>query len=151
MPIHVEIVSQEAPVFEEKEADIVLIPGVEGMMGVLPNHAPVLTQLGFGELIVRKGNAEEIFAIYGGVVEIRPDKIVVLADMAESAFALNSEAAEQARANAEQRLAEGVPPDQRREAALSLRRANLELRLSRKLKQRSHVLRILSEDEDNGR
>jgi F-type H+-transporting ATPase subunit epsilon len=151
MPIHVEIVSQEKKVFEETAADIVLIPGAEGVMGVLPNHAPVLTQLGFGELVVRKGNAEEIFAIYGGVVEIRPDKIVVLADMVESAFALNSEAAEQARANAEKRLAEGVPPDQRREATLSLRRANLELRLSRKLKQRSQVLRIISEDEDNAR
>ena len=148
MPIHVELVSQERRVFEEPEADMVLIPGSEGMMGVLPNHAPVLTTLGFGELVVRKGNAEEIFAIYGGVVEIRPDKVIVLADMASSAFALNAEAAEAARVRAEQMLAEGVPPEKQREATLALRRATLELQLSRKIKQRSQVLRIVSEDDE---
>ena len=148
MPIHVELVSQERRGFEEPGADMVLIPGSEGMMGVLPNHAPVLTTLGFGELVVRKGNAEEIFAIYGGVVEIRPDKVIVLADMASSAFALNAEAAEAARVRAEQMLAEGVPPEQQREATLALRRATLELQLSRKIKQRSQVLRIVSEDDE---
>ena len=148
MPIHVEIVSQEKLVFEEPAADMVLIPGSEGMMGVLPNHAPVLTTLGFGELVVRKNNAEEIFAIYGGVVEIRPDKVIVLADMAESAFALNAEAAAAARASAEKLLAEGVPPEQRRAATLALRRANLEMQLSRKIKQRSQVLRIIDDDDE---
>lgn len=147
MPLHVEIVSQEKLVFEEPAADMVLIPGSEGMMGVLPNHAPVLTTLGFGELVVRKSNAEEIFAIYGGVVEIRPDKVIVLADMAESAFSLNVEAAAAARSNAEKLLAEGVPPEQQRAATLALRRANLEMQLSRKIKQRSQVLRIIQDDE----
>ena len=150
MPIHVEIVSQEKLVFEEAAADMVLIPGSEGMMGVLPNHAPVLTTLGFGELVVRKNNAEEIFAIYGGVVEIRPDKVIVLADMAESAFALNVDAAAAARASAEKLLAEGVPPEQQRAATLALRRANLEMQLSRKIKQRSQVLRIIQDDENEG-
>lgn len=150
MPIHVEIVSQEKLVFEEPAADMVIIPGSEGMMGVLPNHAPVLTTLGFGELVVRKKDAEEIFAIYGGVVEIRPDKVIVLADMAQSAFALNAEAAASARARAEQLLAEGVPPERQRAATLALRRANLEMQLSRKIKQRSQVLRIIQDDEEQG-
>jgi F-type H+-transporting ATPase subunit epsilon len=148
MPIHVEIVSQEKLVFEEPAADMVIIPGSEGMMGVLPNHAPVLTTLGFGELVVRKKDAEEIFAIYGGVVEIRPDKVIVLADMAQSAFALNAEAAASARARAEQLLAEGVPPERQRAATLALRRANLEMQLSRKIKQRSQVLRIIQDDDE---
>jgi len=148
MPIHVEIVSQEKLVFEEPAADMVLIPGSEGMMGVLPNHAPVLTTLDFGELVVRKKGAEEIFAIYGGVVEIRPDKVIVLADMAQSAFSLNTEAAASARARAEQLLAEGVPPERQRAATLALRRANLEMQLSRKIKQRSQVLRIIQDDEE---
>jgi F-type H+-transporting ATPase subunit epsilon len=150
MPIHVEIVSQEKLVFEEPAADMVLIPGSEGMMGVLPNHAPVLTTLGFGELVVRKKDAEEIFAIYGGVVEIRPDKVIVLADMVQSAFSLNAEAAASARARAEQLLAEGVPPERQRAATLALRRANLEMQLSRKIKQRSQVLRIIQDDEEQG-
>ena len=147
MPIHVEIVSQERKVFEEPEADMVLIPGTEGMMGVLPHHAPVLTTLQFGELIVRKGKAEESFAIFGGVVDIRPDKVVILADMAESSHHLNREAAEAARARAEKLLREGVPPDQRHEATLALRRADLELKISRKMKQNS-ILRIIQDDDE---
>lgn len=148
MPIHVEIVSQERMVFEEPEADMVLIPGTEGVMGVLPHHAPVLTTLQFGELIVRKGKAEESFAIYGGVVDIRPDKVIVLADLAKSSHKLNREAAEAARARAEELLREGVPPEQRREAILALRRADLELKISRKMTQRAPILRIIQDDDE---
>ena len=149
MPIHVELVTQEEKVFEEKEADIVIVPAVEGEMGVLPRHAPVLTTLGFGELIIRKGNAEERFAIFGGVVDVRPDKVVVLADLAESAFDLELEAIESARESARQMLAEGVPEEANRQAALVLRRADLELKIARKLQSRSSpVMRILDEDEE---
>jgi F-type H+-transporting ATPase subunit epsilon len=147
MPIHVELVTQERKVFEEPEADIVVIPGSEGEMGVLPHHAPVLTTMGFGELVVRKGNREERFAIYGGVVDIRPDKVVVLADLAESAFALDLDRIEAARDMAQQMLEQGVPPEQNREAALALRRAELGLRIQRKLQGRGPVMRII-EDED---
>lgn len=146
MPIQVEIVSQERIVFTEPAADMVLIPASEGVMGVLPRHAPVLTTLGVGELVVRKGQAEEIFAVVGGVVDVRPDKIIILADIAESAFALNVAAAEQARADAEKLLREGIPPDQQQEATVALRRASLELKLSRKLQQRAPVLRIVDEN-----
>lgn len=148
MPIHVEVVSQERKVFEEPEADMVLVPGSEGEMGVLPHHAPVLTTMGFGELVVRKGNAEERFAIYGGVVDIRPDKVVVLADLAQSSFDLDLAAAEAARERANDLLAKGLPPDERRGAVLELRRANLELRVVRKIRGRSPVMRIITEDED---
>jgi len=72
MTIHVEVITQEGRLFEEQAADMVIVPGSEGEMGVLPHHAPVLTTMGFGELRVRKGNAEESFVIYGGVVDIRP-------------------------------------------------------------------------------
>ena len=147
MPIQVEVVSQERKVFEEPEADMVLVPGSEGEMGVLPHHAPVLTTLGFGELVVRKGSAEERFAIYGGVVDIRPDKVVVLADLAQSTFNLDAEAAEAARQRAHELMARGVPEEQRRAATLELRRANLELRLVRNMRNRSPVMRILDEEE----
>lgn len=148
MPIQVEVVSQERKVFEEPEADMVLVPGSEGEMGVLPHHAPVLTTLGFGELVVRKGGAEERFAIYGGVVDIRPDKVVVLADLAESTFNLDAEAAEAARQRAQELMSRGVPEEQRRAATLELRRANLELRLVRNMRNRSPVMRILDEEEE---
>jgi len=149
MPIHVELVTQERKVFEETEADIVIVPAQEGEMGVLPHHAPVLTTLAFGEMIVRKGNAEERFAIYGGVVDVRPDKVVVLADLAESSFNIDLEKAEQARRSAQEMVEEGVPTDPNRDAVLELRRAELAAKVSRRVQGRGGAgLRILSEDED---
>jgi F-type H+-transporting ATPase subunit epsilon len=148
MPLHVEIVTQERKVFEEREADMVIVPGSEGEMGVLPHHAPVLTTMGYGELVVRKGNKEERFVIYGGVVDIRPDKVVVLAYLAESSFALDEEKIEAARSRAAKMMAEGVPETENRTAALELRRAELALKVKNKLKSRSaSILRIVSEDE----
>ncbi len=148
MPIHVEIVTQERKVFEEREADMVIVPGSEGEMGVLPHHAPVLTTMGYGELIVRKGNKEERFVIYGGVVDIRPDKVVALAYLAESSFALDEEKIEAARSRAAKMMAEGVPEAENRTAALELRRAELALKVKNKLKSRSaSILRIVSEDD----
>ena len=149
MPIHVEVVTQEQKVFDEPEADIVIVPGAEGEMGVLPNHAPVLTTLGFGELVVRKGQAEERFAIYGGVVDIRPDKVVVLADLAESSFALDLQAIEAARERADAMLEGGVPTEENREAAVALRRAELGLRIHRKIQNRGPVMRILDDEDDD--
>ena len=147
MTIHVEVVTQERKVFEELEADIVVLPGSEGEMGVLPRHAPLLTTMGFGELIVRKGLAEERFAIYGGVVDVRPDKVVVLADLAESSFNLDIRAIEEARESAARMLQEGVPQDQNREAQLALRRAELGARIHRRIQGRGSALRILDQDE----
>ncbi|MDE0610251.1 MAG: ATP synthase F1 subunit epsilon [Anaerolineaceae bacterium] len=147
MTIHVEVVTQERKVFEEPEADIVVLPGSEGEMGVLPRHAPLLTTMGYGELIVRKGPAEERFAIYGGVVDVRPDKVVVLADLAESSFNLDIRAIEEARESAARMLQEGVPEDQNREAQLALRRAELGARIHRRIQGRGSVLRILDQDE----
>lgn len=150
MPLHVEIVTQEKKVFEEREADMVLVPGSEGEMGVLPHHAPVLTTMGFGELVVRKGNKEERFVIYGGVVDIRPDKVVALAYLAESSFALDEQKIEAARQSAAKMMAEGVPEAENRVAALELRRAELALRIKNKLKSRSaSILRIVSEEDND--
>ena len=146
MPIHIELVTQEKKVFEEAEADIVIVPAVEGEMGVLPNHAPVLTTLIFGELVVRKGVAEERFAVYGGVVDVRPDKVVVLADLAESSYALDLEMAQEARERARQLLDAGLPGADNREAELALRRANLAVRISLKVRSRGSMLRILDEE-----
>lgn len=148
MPLHVEVVTQERRVFEEPQADMVIIPAAEGEMGILPRHAPILTTLGFGELVIRKGGAEERFAIYGGVVDVRPNKVVVLADLAESSFSIDSAAAEAARERAAQMMRSGLPPEQNREAALALRRAELAIKISRKVAGRSsQVMRIIRDEE----
>ncbi len=148
MPIHVELVTQERSIFDEPSADIVMVPAVEGEMGVLPNHAPVLTTLTYGELVVRKGAAEERFAIYGGVVDVRPDKVVVLADLAESSFALDLEKAQTARDQARQALEAAPSEAENREALMALRRANLAVRISQRIRSRGSALRILEEDSD---
>jgi F-type H+-transporting ATPase subunit epsilon len=148
MPIHVEIVTPEQKIFEEPNADIVVIPGSEGEMGILPHHAPVLTTLGFGELIIRKKGAEERFAVYGGIADIRPDKVVILADLAESAFELELEQVEAARERAAKMLSEGLPPEQNREAALALRRADIALRIKHKMQSRGPVMRIVEEETE---
>ncbi|MDZ4769706.1 MAG: ATP synthase F1 subunit epsilon [Chloroflexota bacterium] len=148
MPIAVDIVTQEKIVFSEPAADMVLIPAAEGQMGVLPNHAPLLTTLGFGELVIRKGRSEERFAIYGGVVDVRPDKVVVLADLAESSFDIDEVAMEAARASAEKMMREGVPGEQNRDAAAALRRAELALRLVRRVRTSGGTqMRIVEDDE----
>lgn len=145
--IHVELVTQERKVFEDKMIDMVLVPGAEGEMGILPNHAPVLTTMSFGELVIKKGDAEERYAIFGGVVDVRPDKVVVLADLAESSFAIDAEKAREARERARQMVAEGVPGEENRGAVLELRRAELQLKVSNKMSNRGSVLRIVDQDE----
>lgn len=147
MPIHVELVTQERKVFEDVAVDKIVIPGAEGEMGVLPGHAAVLTTMTFGELIITKGNAEERFAIYGGVVDIRPNKVVVLADLAESSFGIDADRAREARERARQMMQEGVPEEQNRQAILELRRAELQLKLSNKVSNRGSIMRIVDQDE----
>jgi F-type H+-transporting ATPase subunit epsilon len=128
MPIRCEIVSQDRMVFQG-DADIVVLPGTEGEMGILPNHAPLLTTLKIGIIKVRSEGKEEIFTVAGGVAEVQPDIVTVLADSAENVEEIDVARAEAARKRAEAALAKSVPPDSdaylRVEAALH--KSNLRL------------------------
>ncbi|NOZ00173.1 MAG: ATP synthase F1 subunit epsilon [Chloroflexi bacterium] len=128
MPIRCEIVSQDREVFSG-DVDIVVLPGVAGEMGILPNHAPLLTTLNFGVIKVRRGEDEEIFTVAGGVAEVQPDVITILADAAENVEDIDLARAEAARQRAEEMLEEGPPPDMDRYLAIeaALRRSNLRL------------------------
>lgn len=149
MPIHVEVVSQERKLFDEPAADMVIVPGVEGILGILPNHTPLLTTMNFGELRIKKGNAEESFIIYGGVVEVRPDKVVVLADAADFSANVNLAEVEAARERARQILAEGPPPEMQSLYVAELRRAELAINVARKTKSRAGTVRIISQMDDD--
>jgi len=120
----------------EGDADIVVVPGVGGEMGVLPNHAPLLSTLKFGILKVRNKDEEQVFTIAGGVIEIQPDLITVLADSAENVAEIDVARAEDARKRAEDILKEGPPQDTdaflKLEAAL--RRSNLRLEAVRRFR-----------------
>lgn len=150
MPFHIELVTQERKVFEDTACDSVNLPGAEGEMGILQGHAAILTTLNFGEVIIRKGDAEERYAVYGGVVDIRPDKVVILADLADSSFDIDAERAQEARDRAQKLMEEGIPGEENRNAVLELRRAELQLKVSNKMSNRSPVMRIIDqEDRDN--
>jgi F-type H+-transporting ATPase subunit epsilon len=106
MPLQLEIVTPERQVFSDT-VDSVQVPGSEGELGVLPNHAPLVSTLGVGELRFRKGGVEESFAIVGGFLQVRPDKVVVLAETADMASEIDLEKAQEARREAERALESG--------------------------------------------
>ncbi len=128
MPITCEIISQDRQVFSG-EVDMVVAPGADGVMGILPHHVSLLSTLKVGELKVRRGADEEVFAVSGGLIEVRPDRIVVLADAAERADEIDVARAEEARRRAEAKLA--ATPATNSEAYLTamaaLRRSSLRL------------------------
>ena len=117
-----DIVTAERAVYSG-EVDMVVAPGVEGQLGILPHHAPLMTMLQPGELRIKKGGEEVSLAISGGFLEVRPDKVVVLADAAERAEEIDLARAEEARRRAEQRLAS-------RETAVDVALIEAELRRS---------------------
>ena len=133
MPIRCEIVSQDRTVFED-DVDIVVLPGMDGEMGILPHHAPLLTTLKYGLIKVRMKDKEQIFTVAGGVAEVQPDIITVLADAAENVAEIDEERAEAARRRAEEMLEKGIPDDTDRYLAIeaALRRSNLRLEAVRR-------------------
>ena len=106
MPLLLEIVTPERQVFSD-QVDSVVVPGSLGELGVLPHHAPLVSTLGVGELRIRKGGSEEFFAIVGGFLQVRPDKVVVMAETADIASEIDVAKAEEARREAERALESG--------------------------------------------
>jgi F-type H+-transporting ATPase subunit epsilon len=137
MPLKVEIITQERQVFSD-EVDMVMARGVDGEMGILPQHAPLVTALDFGEVRVRRGNVEESFAVGGGVMQVAHNRVIILADSAEQAAEIDLARAEEARRRAEKMVAEGAPADPAALAALeaAIRRANLRVKVGTKRKPR---------------
>lgn len=136
MPIRCEIVSQDRLVYQG-DVDIVVLPGTDGEMGILPHHAPLLTTLKFGLIRVRKGGEEEVFTVAGGVAEIQPAIVTVLADAAENVAEIDVARAEAARQRAETLLAQGLPKDTDAflKAEAALRKSNLRLDAARRFRK----------------
>ena len=134
--IRLDIVTAEREVYAG-DVDVVIAPGVEGQLGILPHHAPLMTTLQAGELRVRKGGEEVSLAISGGFIEVRPDRVVVLADTAERAEEIDIARAEEAKQRARERLSEKqvAGADEARVEA-SLRRALIRLKVAEKRRKR---------------
>ena len=136
MTIRCEIVSQDRTVFQG-DVDIVILPGAAGEMGILPHHAPVLAILKYGVIKVRHSGKEEMFTVAGGMAEVQPTIVTVLADAAENVEEIDITRALAAKKRAEDALAKVTPEDQdtylRMEAAL--RRSNLRLDVVRRYRR----------------
>jgi F-type H+-transporting ATPase subunit epsilon len=130
MPLHLEVITPERKVYED-DVDMVVAPASEGYVGILPHHAPLFTTLGPGEFKVKKGGVEEALAVFGGFMDVRGDRVVVLTDAAEPAEEIDANRAQEARERAQQVLAAGPASaaDEQR-ARAELQRALVRLRVS---------------------
>ena len=135
--IKLEIVTAEQQIFSD-EVDSILAPGIDGELGILPHHAPLMTMLQPGELVIRKGGEESDFAVTGGFLEVLPDKVIILADACERSDAIDTARAEAAIKRAEEQLkaaGPGLPEDHAR-AEASLRRALARLKVASKARRK---------------
>src|SRR5207248_9206909 len=117
---HLEVITPERKVYED-DVDMVVAPATEGYVGILPHHVPLFTTLGPGEFKVKKGGVEEVLAVFGGFMDVRGDRVVVLTDAAEHAEEIDASRAQQARERAQQVLTAGplsAADEQRARAAL---------------------------------
>jgi F-type H+-transporting ATPase subunit epsilon len=131
-----EIVTAERVVFSD-EVEVVVAPGVEGQLGILPHHAPLMTILLPGELLVKKGGEEFFLAISGGFLEVRPDRVIVLADAAERVEEIDIARAEEAKRRAEERLTHPTAEVDMARAEAALRRALTRLQVVARRRRKS--------------
>jgi F-type H+-transporting ATPase subunit epsilon len=138
--MHVEVVTAERELYNG-EADELIAPGTEGMLGILPRHAALLTTLKAGELRIKLNGAEQPLFISGGFLEVSNNQATVLADTAEHAEEIDQARAEAARRRAQELLAEVTSSTERAEMQAALQRALQRLKISETVRRR-HSPRI---------
>ena len=132
MPIRCDVVSVERVVYSD-DVDMVLAPGIEGELGILPHHAPLMTALVPGEIVIRKAGQEDVLlAVGGGFMEVRPDRVTILADSAERAEEIDVSRAEAARQSAQQLLSGRPSGVDIVRAENALRRSQIRLKVARR-------------------
>ena len=130
--LQVEIVTGERVVFTENDVDMVVAPGSDGVLGILPRHAPLITTLAAGELRVKKGGREQSLVVFGGFMEVTPEKVIVLADTAERAEEIDVSRAEAARGRAQAEISRRASTIELAQAEAALRRASLRLQIGQR-------------------
>jgi F-type H+-transporting ATPase subunit epsilon len=134
--IKLEIITAERQVFSD-DVNTVVAPGVEGELGVLPHHAPLITMLKPGEVLIRKDNEETYLFVSGGFLEVRPEKIIILADACERAEEIDIERAEAAKRRAEERLKTLTPEIDVAQVQAALLRSLVRLRVAERRRRKS--------------
>jgi F-type H+-transporting ATPase subunit epsilon len=129
--IKLEIVTPEATVYSE-DVDMVTLPGVEGQMGVLPQHVRLMTQLVPGELIVRKDGHDDFMAVGEGLVEVNNERVSIVTNLAIAVDRIDEAAAEEARQRAATRLREKISSEEVASVSASLARSLAQLNVKRR-------------------
>jgi len=136
MPMMLEIITAERQVFSD-EVDMVVAPGIDGQLGILPRHAPLMTMLKPGALTVRKAGEEDMYvAVSGGFMEVLGNRVSILADACERSDEIDEERAQQAIQRAQERLANRSEDMELERAMASLRRAQVRVDLVRRRRLR---------------
>jgi F-type H+-transporting ATPase subunit epsilon len=138
MAIKLEIITAERQVYSD-EVNTVVAPGVEGELGILPHHAPLITILKPGEVLVRKDGQETYLFVSGGFLEVRPDKIIILADACERADEIDVERAEAAKRRAEDGLKARKPEADIAQTQAALLRALMRLQVAERRRRKSQI------------
>ena len=136
MPMMLEIITAERQVYFD-EVDMVIAPGVDGQLGILPKHAPLMTMLKPGELTIRKGGEDTYVAVTGGFMEVLGNRVSVLADACERSDEIDEERAQQAMQQAQERLANRGSDMELERATASVQRAQTRLNLVRRRRPRT--------------
>jgi F-type H+-transporting ATPase subunit epsilon len=137
MPLKLEIITAERVVYSADDVREVVLPGVEGELAVLPKHAPLMTMLRPGIMRIVHEDREEELAVHGGFLEVRDDRVTILADAAERAEEIDVARAEAARRRAQELMAQRRRDEMEFAAAqAALQRALVRLKLAERLGRR---------------
>ncbi len=137
-PMRLEIITAEREVYAD-DVDIIVAPGVEGQLGILPHHAPLMTALQPGEILIRKDGEPSYLAVTGGFMEVIANRVTILAEACEYSEEINEERAQVAMERAQERLRTQSSELELSEALSSVRRAQTRLNIARRRRPRGDM------------
>ena len=137
-PMRLEIITAEREVYAD-DVDIIVAPGVEGQLGILPHHAPLMTALQPGEILIRKDGEPSYLAVTGGFMEVIANRVTILAEACEYSEEINEERAQAAMERAQERLRTQSSELELSEALSSVRRAQTRLNIARRRRPRGDM------------
>ena len=138
VPMRLEIITAERRVYSD-DVDLVIAPGLEGQLGILPHHAPLMSSLQPGELIIRKDGEETYLAVSGGFLEVLDNQVTVLADAAERSDEIDEERAQAAMERASEGMAGRGAEIELEQVAIAMRRAQIRLNVVRRRRARADM------------
>ena len=138
VPMRLEIITAERRVYSD-DVDLVIAPGLEGQLGILPHHAPLMSSLQPGELIIRKDGEETYLAVSGGFLEVLDNQVTVLADAAERSDEIDEERAQAAMERASEGMAGRGAEIELEQVAIAMRRAQIRLNVVRRHRARADM------------